>query len=537
MYRILYLDLRPAWLACIFAATLLLSLGSALPCQAAPWRSTGPEGGFVTVLHYPYGAGPRLLAGTYGGGVFFSDDNGLSWTDITGTMSDYVLVEFVSVQGPQPRTWAATAEGIVYRTGSFNGLWDFASGGLGSFFSPPALTGIAVDQTDARKLAASALEGLWLTETGGTAWPDSIYINLGGSHTDVEITDRAPVRYYVTGRDELWRSDDARNFDSLRNGLPNGYAMDLEIWPGSVDSVLVAYLDKGLYLSEDGTNFRFVGPGSNGANSPRMRKIEVLPQSGEILLCSERALHFSADLGETWQSIEEPTPLQFPEYWSLAVLDAPQHEFLVGTFGRGILRTQSSGPWLEQNAGLVATWVTDLAVREELVLAATRNGRVYLSRDGGESWDDVTGNLDSLGILAVTISPDGSRWLVGTLEGLLFSDDSGVTWTRSSRGYPGQQAVFELQALPMAGEGVVYAGTLAGVYVSRDFGEEWKRVESLPAEPAFRVSAVDPQGRIWWGRRCSGLLPIAGRAGVRSRGPGTGRSSAHCARACLRCEP
>ncbi len=491
-----------------FVCGLLGLLGIVMIClsteiEAAPWRSTGPEGGYVTVLHFPHGEGPQVLAGTYGGGVFHSLNWGESWTDITGNMSDYVLVDFVSAKGPFPRTWAATAEGIVYRSSSFNGIWDFASAGLGST-GPPQLTGLAVDPTDPLKLAASAFEGLWLTETAGAVWPDTIFINLGGAHTDVEITDRAPVRHYVAGLGEVWRSDDARHFDSLRQGLPvGGYMIDLEIWPGSVDSLLVAYLDQGLYLTQDGKNFRFIGPASNGANSPRLRKIEILAQSGEIFLCSEQALHYSDDLGVRWRIFEEPQAPQFPEYWSLLPLNPPQHEFLVGTFGRGVLRTRAEGEWSPQNRGLIATWITDLAVDGDLVLAATRNGRLHLSRDGGESWEDVTGNLESLGIMTVRFLSGGSRWLVGTLEGIWLSDDEGITWSRPRRGYPGTQAVFELLEVPATG--AVYAGSLRGVYLSRDHGEEWKQVESLPQDRPFRVAAVDPQGRVWWGGDPVGL--------------------------------
>jgi hypothetical protein len=490
----------------ILLVACLLAMGPGGPgAHAEPWRSTGPEGGWITVLHHPYATGPAVLAGTYGGGVFYSQDDGRSWTDITGTMHDYVVVDFVSSHGPLPRTWVATAEGIVYRTGSFSGLWDFASAGLGSGNPPPQLAAIAVDQTDPRKLAACGLEGLWLTENGGATWPDSLLIRLGGAHNDVEISDRAPVTYYVTSPVEIWRSQNARDFVSLSQGLPPGYMMDLEIWPGSVDSLLVAYLDLGLYLSEDGASFRYIGPNSSAANSPLLRKVEVLPETGEIFLCSERTLHYTADLGASWHSLDEREPLQYPEYWSLLPLDAAQHEFLVGSFGRGVLRTTPDGRWVPQNSGLIATWVTDLAVQGDLVLAATRNGRLYLSRDGGENWKDVTGNLDSLGILSVSISADGSRWLVGALEGPWYSDDEGVVWKRPSRGYPAVQAVFELQSMPSAGPGVVYAGTLAGVYLSRDFGESWKREPSLPPDRAFRVAAVDPQGRIWWGGDRAGL--------------------------------
>jgi hypothetical protein len=51
----------------------------------------------------------------------------------------------------------------------------------------------------------------------------------------------------------------------------------------------------------------------------------------------------------------------------------------------------------------------------------------------------------------------------------------------------------------------VYAGTLRGVYLSQDHGEEWKKVESLPQDRLFRVAAVDPQGRVWWGGDPVGL--------------------------------
>jgi photosystem II stability/assembly factor-like uncharacterized protein len=55
----------------------------------AQWQQTnGPYGGFVTCLAT---CGTNIFAGTYGGGVFLSTDNGSNWTPVNSGLLNHVV--------------------------------------------------------------------------------------------------------------------------------------------------------------------------------------------------------------------------------------------------------------------------------------------------------------------------------------------------------------------------------------------------------------------------------------------------------------
>ncbi len=134
-----------------------------------------------------------------------------------------------------------------------------------------------------------------------------------------------------------------------------------------------------------------------------------------------------------------------------------------------------------------------------LVIAATRNGLIYLSPNGGASWThqgfpaQLSGILHSLevdprypGVWYIGVEAENAR-----LSGVYKTEDGGDTWTL----LPGLQgkAVWALAIWP-GGPEVVAAGTSEGVFLSRDSGKSWAAI-SMPNDPELRpvVSlAFDP---------------------------------------------
>lgn len=220
---------------------------------------------------------------------------------------------------------------------------------------------------------------------------------------------------------------------------------------------------------------------------------------------------------------------------------------LAGT-GAGVYRTIDGGrTWLAANRGLPGTdganGATDLAVRgltpgarRDEVWAATLRG-VYVSRDGGQRWqpknrglpgpDPFTG-FSSTRADAVAVIADrrraGQRLLAATDAGLYLSDDGGEHWQPQPidpgplDGALGSEAqpVTSLQVVEdaLTLDRRVYAATRESLWVSRDDGASWQRIE-LTAGPILAVAA-GPGGVV--GAGASGgpevlaALPYAGFA-------------------------
>jgi photosystem II stability/assembly factor-like uncharacterized protein len=134
-----------------------------------------------------------------------------------------------------------------------------------------------------------------------------------------------------------------------------------------------------------------------------------------------------------------------------------------------------------------------------MVIAATRNGLIYASSNGGALWRTVPFPAQFAGVLhALEVDPRSpSTWYAGMesesswMAGVYKTTDSGATWTLlpETKGI----AVWSLALWPNDSD-TIAAGTGAGVYLSRDAGAHWTHI-SPPDDPEIRpvVSlAFDP---------------------------------------------
>ncbi|HTO34828.1 MAG TPA: hypothetical protein VLZ72_01200, partial [Flavobacterium sp.] len=72
-----------------FTFILTVLIATAVAANAQWQQTSGPEGGSVLSLAI---SGTNIFAGTYGGGVFLSSNNGSSWTEVNnGLPSTRVL--------------------------------------------------------------------------------------------------------------------------------------------------------------------------------------------------------------------------------------------------------------------------------------------------------------------------------------------------------------------------------------------------------------------------------------------------------------
>lgn len=135
------------------------------------------------------------------------------------------------------------------------------------------------------------------------------------------------------------------------------------------------------------------------------------------------------------------------------------------------------------------------------VYLGTADGHVFSSADAGEHWrilGRVSSRLDTV-ITAIIVDPRDSRTLYASAwtqnpaagGGVFRSVDTGSTWQAS--GLLGQ-AVRALAQAP-SNPGVLIAGTLDGVYRSRNAGGSWERISPEGHEEIRQLDsvAIDPR--------------------------------------------
>lgn len=146
--------------------------------------------------------------------------------------------------------------------------------------------------------------------------------------------------------------------------------------------------------------------------------------------------------------------------------------------------------------------------------AGADDGLVHISRNGGTTWTEITPIGAGEGIvncIEVSMHQPGTAYLAFTrykfndfTPHIFVTTDYGQTWTRKVNGIAPEAHVRVVRSDPDR-EGLLYAGTETGLYLSMDKGDHWQPFQrNLPIVPItdLKVHQQDliaaTQGRAFW---------------------------------------
>lgn len=216
----------------------------------------------------------------------------------------------------------------------------------------------------------------------------------------------------------------------------------------------------------------------------------------DVLFVSANAVFRSDDLGYNWTQISP----------DLTVNDKSR-------------MGKSGGPITKDDTGVEyygTVFVLTESHHEAGVLwAGSDDGKVHVTRDGGENWNDVTPSAlpDWAMVNSIDIDPfnEGGAYLAATRYKmddfkpyLFYTDNWGKSWKRISGNLPGDHFTRVLRADPQR-EGLLFAGTERGAYYSLNNGGDWSPIQlNLPIVPVTDMQIKDgdliaaTQGRGFW---------------------------------------
>ena len=155
----------------------------------------------------------------------------------------------------------------------------------------------------------------------------------------------------------------------------------------------------------------------------------------------------------------------------------------------------SGGPITKDQNGpeIYGTIFTIAPSRHEAhtIWTGSDDGLVYITRDGGKNWTNVTpkGLPDFSRISLIDASPHkpGTAYVAAKHHQaddrhpyLYRTDDYGATWTKITNGIPAEDFVHAVREDPKRA-GLLFAGTEHGIFVSFDNGAEWQSLRlTLP---------------------------------------------------------
>ena len=438
------------------------------------------------------------LDGTFGA-LFRSDDNGQTWTTIDGSAGMAGLSSVGSNQS------------------SF-GWW------FGRIFTDPDekdrlfVTGV--------ELMASDDGGDTFTQMGQTlagVVTGEHHVNVHADQHGMAWDPNVDGRVYAANDGGIYRSDNDGDVGTWTGGLQQGWTQhySVDVSEQSTDYVITGLQDNMCQRSfpvDDGAVTQHAwtkvgicgdglqtlihpenpaitfacsqyggcarqvgGVGSLGGLDPTFNKpgnqrwgwfspLEFQPGNPDVMYWGSNFVNRSTDNGRTWSKMS-PFDLSDPEE-ELEQID-PHSGYRL----RGVVTA----------IGVTA----DPAV----LYAGTDNGRLWVTRDTGASWEELTDNLGTGAkqwITRVTVDPDDVNTVYVSFSGyragndaphVVRSTDGGVTWSDLTGNLP----IGPVNDVIVVDDGLV-AATDVGVFLSQAGDGEWVRVgTNLPTVPVIDV--------------------------------------------------
>ena len=179
----------------------------------------------------------------------------------------------------------------------------------------------------------------------------------------------------------------------------------------------------------------------------------------------------------------------------------------------------SGGPITQDNTG-VEYYATIFAVDESPIQeghmwAGRDDGLIHLTKDGGQTWENVTpkkipewlmiNSIDASSFDKGTAYIAGTRYKLGDFKPYLYlTEDYGKSWKLITNGINEEHFTRVLRS-DKANKNILYTGTETGMYISYDKGNSWNKFQkNLPIVPITDLTIKDnslivaTQGRSVW---------------------------------------
>jgi photosystem II stability/assembly factor-like uncharacterized protein len=310
----------------------------------------------------------------------------------------------------------------------------------------------------------------------------------------------------------LWVSHDGGKSWKANPGL-RGQSIRAFTQAPSDPKILVAGTLQGVFRSTDaGDSWQLISP-QGSREIHEVESLAVDPKDPDIVYVGTWHLPWkTADGGKNWENIKQGV-IDDSDVFSI-IVDPEKPNVVYASACSGIYKSLNSGRLFKKIQGIPATArrtrvLQQDPVHRDTVYAGTTEG-LYKTTDGGGSFQRMTG--PDVIINDVFIDPkDPDRVVLATdRSGVLTSEDGGVSFKESNRGFSARKV--EALLVDPGNASQMYAGVVndkmyGGVFVSNDGGLQWKHIgEGLEGRDVFAL-AQSPDGTVLAGTN-SGIFAL-----------------------------
>ena len=448
-----------------------------------------------------------LIEAKPGGGFYRSDDAGQTWALLNSQPSLIQRPFYYTTLGADP-----TNADIVYA--GAESFFKSSDGGktFTAMRTPHAdQHDIWINPKDGNTMIQANDGGANVSFDGGRTWsPQSNQVTA--EFYGVWVDNQFPYKLYgaqqdnstviITSQADPFARDDWRSGPGCETGPIIPHPLNAEIVYGSCKGQygvmnMKTGQEKNYWI---GAQSLYGNPG--GDLIYRMQRVSPMalsPHDPEILYYGSQYLHRTRDKGVTWDKISPDLT---------AKPDCCQ-----GASGEPITRDVTGE---EFYSTLYA--IAESPLEKGVIWTGANDGPFHVTRDNGKTWTNVTPKGMEPGgrVQFIEASPHrkGSayyaayRYLLGDYKPYIYAtDDYGRTWKRltdGTNGIPADTPTRVVREDPDR-EGLLYAGTEFGMYISFDNGAHWQAFQlNLPNVPITDIKVhrkdlvVSTQGRAFW---------------------------------------
>lgn len=453
----------------------------------------------------------RRQYGGPGSGIYRTKNGGDTWQKLTTGLPTTSHGRIgIAVAPSQPDTVYAV---LSAENGAFKGFYRSKNGGdtwsavftgmmPGSFYSNFGwwFGKIWVDPADANHVFSAGIE-FFESKNGGASWQNISGFGNGEMHVDHHAFWQNPAdpgQFYVGNDGGFYRTFDGGNFYEKMNTLPisqfyattmdfqnpekiYGGAQDNGTWratSGGLDDWEPIFGGDGFFSQVDPTDdqtiyaesqYGYLGRSDNGgfffqiisengidpnARTNWSTPILLHPNDPNQLFYGAEKLWFSGDRGDSWGEISpdltggQPGNLPFGTITAIAVSPVDGQTIWCGTDdGRVWVSPDFGQNWQDISAGLPGRWITRVtasptdAATAYLTVSGYRWNEplphVFKTTDLGQNWQNISSNLPEAPMNDILVDPanPATLWAAGDM-GVFTSNDDGGSWELLASGLP-----------------------------------------------------------------------------------------------------
>ncbi len=226
-----------------------------------------------------------------------------------------------------------------------------------------------------------------------------------------------------------------------------------------------------------------------GPSGGDVRSIDIDPKDKDHLFVTtlDGQVHTSYDAGKTWSLVVN---LNRPQLiLDNLIIDSRDSNII---YTAGHRHKQAGGFFKSIDGG--KTWKESKQLKKEAIHAMEQSSKdpnmllvgsvdgVWISRDSGETWKKSPVGSSPEKLDAFAIDPrDPNTMYAGTWYRPYKSTDGGESWRLIKEGMIDDSDVFAIDINPTNPDHII-AAACSGIYLSYNNGEQWKKVQGIPSQ-------------------------------------------------------